>query len=254
MRKLNVLVTTIASFFAFQATQNSVLADPATNAASSASASTTAASTASSSSSSSSSNSLGLTIDGDTSDWDNEPMTELHEDGDTNDYANASLLADNKNVYFYIDTAVNGSSSGAQGWGYKITVDGKVYDLSMTNLYSSGGNIGSTHTITMDAWDETDQQDYKLPNAAAYETRKAVGSNGLYTSLIELSIPYGDLGLPSTASQQVSITVKNSNIGTQTLYATGASTGPVISAGVGLSFALVGFTYYEKHRKQAHNA
>lgn len=82
---------------------------------------------------------LGIKIDGDFSDWADKTLSDMYISGDQDNLKKAALLADNKNVYFYVAMMPklgNGSTSGYatfQASGYQLNVGGIIYDISFNN-------------------------------------------------------------------------------------------------------------------------
>lgn len=64
---------------------------------------------------------------------------------------------------------------------------------------------------------------------------KGVGQG--YTGKLEFKLPLSELGITGTTAQE--ITMKNTNLGAQTLHVKGGSTGPVVLAVSGFAIALL---------------
>ncbi|MFV0559305.1 MAG: Firmicu-CTERM sorting domain-containing protein [Enterococcus sp.] len=193
------------------------------------------------------SNEFGITIDGAFDDWDDKPMTTITSNGDNFNIKKGSLLADTTDVYFYLNMSETGIGyNNLQTANYELVIAGKTYYLTFANTISSGDSVGTSKEISVSAWSSSDNQNYSLPNAKIIETRRAVGDG--YSDTVEFSIPYGDLGLDNTIVNEISLTIKNTNLGEQTISTTGGSTGPYIIAGVGFVMA-VGVLFITKRRK-----
>lgn len=191
-------------------------------------------------------NSLGIVIDGKFDDWKDKPITQLFTDNDQYNIKQASLLADTQNIYFYLDMASLNSSgyNTLQTSSYLLTIKGQQIYLTFSNTIPSGGNIGKSQSINVSGWNQMNNASYSMPNTQAIETRQATTNS--YTDIVEIAIPYADLGLNNTISDSIAITIKNDNLGSQTIHTNGGSTGPIVLSGVGLSMALLGFFVYKR--------
>lgn len=191
-------------------------------------------------------NDFGIVIDGAFSDWADKPITKLTTSGDDFNVKEGSLLADTKNIYFYLNMSESGVGyHDLQPAGYKLVIAGKTYWLTFSNTLASNDAIGTSKKISVSAWREDNGQNYSIPNGLIMETRQAVGDG--YSDMIEFSIPYGDLGLDSTIVDEISLVISNKNLGDQEISTTGGSTGPFIIAGVGFLLG-IGAWYLRKKK------
>lgn len=194
-------------------------------------------------------NNLNIVIDGKFGDWQDKPITDLTTNGDSYNIKKASLLADDKYIYFYLDMAsTNGSGYNTlQTSGYLLQLAGHSFWLTFSQTFpSDANNIGNSKNITVTAWDKTDSKNYQLGSTNAIETRLKV--NNSYSDAVEMAIPYSDLGLDSTIQDSISITIHNDNLGSQTITTTGGSTGPIFIIVIGLCISLLALIKYKKHQ------
>lgn len=196
-------------------------------------------------------NDFGIVIDGQFDDWSDKPITQLSTNGDNYDIKQASLLADSKYIYFYLDMASYNSSgyNTLQTSGYEVDIQGQQIWLTFGNTISGGNEkINTTQNINVTGWNQTNNANYNMSGTKAIETR--VPTKNSYSDKVEMAIPYVDLGLAANIDQTITINVKNGNLGTQTITTTGGSTGPIVLSGIGVVTAIAGFIMYQRKRKQ----
>lgn len=196
-------------------------------------------------------NNFGITIDGQFSDWQDKPKTQISFEWDNFNIKEGSLLADTTNIYFYLKMSDKGSGyTDLQPADYRLKIAGKLYYITFTDLIT--GDVGTIKEIGISAWSPDDNKLYDLPNAKIVEARQPVGQG--YSDFVEFSIPYGDLGLDSSIVNEISVEISNpNNLGSQTITTTGGSTGPFIIAGVGLVMAAGGLWVMKKKRLDKEN-
>lgn len=194
------------------------------------------------------SNQYGITIDGNFSDWSDKTMTSLKETGDDYNIKKACLLADNDNVYFYLNMSPEhgGGYSTLQPSGYELKVGSKTYWLTWQGV--SGLSDGQTKSFTIYAYesDSTGGNVNKTLTQAQAVVHRYKTANG-HNDIMEASIPLSELKVSGTTSQSISIA--NTNLGTQTLTTTGGSTGPILISSVGFLMAIAGVVTYQKRKK-----
>lgn len=195
-------------------------------------------------------NNFNIVIDGKFGDWQDKPITDLTTNGDSYNIKKASLLADDKYIYFYLDMAsTNGSGYNTlQTSGYLLQLAGHSFSLTFSQTFpNDANNIGNSKNITVSAWEANNPNlSDHLISTNAIETRLKV--NNSYSDAVEMAIPYSDLGLDSTIQDSISITIHNDNLGSQTITTTGGSTGPIFIIVIGLCISLLALIKYKKHQ------
>lgn len=189
-------------------------------------------------------NSFGIQIDGKFNDWQAQPKTELKVSGDDYNIKQASLLADEDYLYFYLNMAPytgNGYNT-LQTSSYKLTIQNKVIwlDFEVHNLHSL--TVGKLTPFKIKAWAEDGSlgSGKILNNAQAMLVRQPVKTG--YSDVIEMRIPLRDFNL--ALSSQATISLSNQNLGEQTLTTTGASSWPFLLVGLALLLSLLGVSRY----------
>lgn len=190
-------------------------------------------------------NTSGIKIDGNFDDWKDKPITNIKSGNDDYNIKHESLLADQNNIYFYLDMSPEHGYgySTIQPSGYELTVGDKEYSLTVQNPY--GLQVNKPRKTTLQIW-EHDKYGYGKVNkvstkAEVYLNRvpvnvdKGVGQG--YTEEMEFKLPLSELGITGTTSQEITMT--NRNLGDQTLHVMGGSTGPVVLAISGFAIALL---------------
>lgn len=192
---------------------------------------------------------LGIKIDGDFSDWADKTLSDMYISGDQDNLKKAALLADNKNVYFYVAMMPklgNGSTSGYatfQASGYQLNVGGIIYDISFNNNSTVTLDVGQKQAVSVNVYNEKTGADSTFDDDAYVANQELTQKNGQGESVqgngyvLECAIPFSVLGSSSDTSGQT-ITLANSNLWTGKLQTTGGSTGPVLLAGTGFIIAL----------------
>jgi uncharacterized protein (TIGR04145 family) len=175
--------------------------------------------------SSSSSDYVGITIDGNYSDWSDKPSTAIYYSAGM--VHHGSLFRDANYVYLHILMSANGYSS-FNGSNYCFSVDGK--DTYVAVLPSNGQNIIYGNTPL----EVRLQNGYTLVNNAAGVLTHKIGLPDEWEIKIPLSLFSSNPGNIST------ISFTCSNLGSQALIATGTSTLPFVIACVGMVFAAAG--------------
>ncbi len=175
---------------------------------------------------------VGITIDGYFSDWSDKPMSPIYYDSGT--VHTGSLYRDESYVYLYIRMSDIGYTQ-FNGYGYKFTVDGKLYTFAVTPVSGSIGNGNTTmQVIRENGWQPVAGANGIVNRAAGQGDR------------MEMRIPLNYFfRQPETL---VTITFQSDNLGPQVLTATGTPTLPFIIAGSGLVAATLG--YFIRKRKR----
>lgn len=191
-------------------------------------------------------NKYDISIDGNFDDWSDKPMTTVKEDWDDYNIKKASLLADDNNIYFYLNMSPEhgGGYSTLQPSGYVLKIGSKTFYVT----FKANGNLtdGATVDGTVNAWnsDVSGSGDLSQATMKVHRFKTANGHN----DIMEAKIPLSEL---KVAGGSQTITMKNDNLGSQTLTATGGSTGPVVLAGVGLIIALGSVVTFTRTRAKA---
>lgn len=205
---------------------------------------------------------LGINIDGDFNDWNDKTMTEVHWKGDNDNRELATLLADDKYVYFYVlmEPHLEGGYKTFQPSGYKLHVGDAVYDITLNNGQTVNLANGSTQAVSVTVFDnkkyEKDQNsmDATINNAGeayvgnttidqtAYEYIKDHGNSAVTVQTPsyqwEVRIPLKNLTSSSNETGQ-DISLTTTTIWTDTLHTSGGSTGPVVLASAGFLIAAI---------------
>lgn len=197
---------------------------------------------------------LGINIDGDFNDWNDKTMTEVSWKGDNDNRELATLLADDKYVYFYVlmEPRLDGGYTNFQPSGYKLKVGNVIYDVSFNNGHTVNLANGSTQAVSVDVYNEHAGTDNSNAGEAyvgnttidqtAYEYIKDHG-NGAVTVQTpsyqwEVRIPLKNLTSSSNETGQ-DISLTTTTIWTDTLHTSGGSTGPVVLASAGFLIAAI---------------
>jgi hypothetical protein len=190
-------------------------------------------------------NDYGIKIDGNFSDWADKKKTDIQSNDDTYNIKHEALLADGKNIYFYLNMSPNHGNGykNLQPAGYELRVGDKLFWLTIQDPYNL--QINEKRAVKIWAYEQDNTGggvNEILPNAKAYISRVRNNDdptiNNGSTDKMEFEIPFSDLKAVSTTSQKV--TMHNGNLGNQTLTTEGGSTGPVILAISGLAIAMFG--------------
>ncbi|KRL00990.1 hypothetical protein FC81_GL001592 [Liquorilactobacillus capillatus DSM 19910] len=191
------------------------------------------------------SNNLGIAIDGQFNDWTDKPQSPMKIVGDDDNIKNVSLLADGKNVYFYIEMhpVLSGGYVNFQPAGYKLKVGNVVYDIDFNHNTTVNLNDGETKMVTLGIYNAHDNWYTTLNNQVAVTRKKIsqkMGDGSTVTGeayVFECAVPFSALKGSSNMSGQT-ITLANRNLWTGEVNAAGGSTQPLILAGIGLTIAL----------------
>ncbi|MFT8949789.1 MAG: Firmicu-CTERM sorting domain-containing protein, partial [Liquorilactobacillus hordei] len=244
----------------------STSSDSSSSSSSSNSSSGASSSTSSSSSSSSSEskNSTGeytvgnynIVIDGSFSDWKDITKTDIYFNYDLYNIKEGAMVSDGTYLYIYIRmdyTVTNDAYNHLQASGYVLTVGGTKYDLTIVNpgtgtpVTNNLKNVGDTQKVGIDLWNGAKQKN-TIPSDVEGMAAKVYGDKNAPTDAVELKIPLSDLTTSSQSGQI--ITLKNANLGDQTLTISGGSTGPIILAVIGLIIAVVGGWKFNERRNR----
>jgi len=191
-------------------------------------------------------NKYDITIDGNFDDWSGKPMTEVKENGDDYNIKRESLVADDDNIYFYLNMSPEhgGGYSTLQPSGYVLNVGSKTFYVT----FKTDGTLSDDTTVsgTVNAWNSENGGSGDL-SQATMKVHRYKTANG-HNDIMEARIPLSEL---KVAGGSQTITMKNANLGTQTLTATGGSTGPFILAGIGMVIALGGAGTFIKTKSKS---
>ncbi|MCI1921633.1 MAG: Firmicu-CTERM sorting domain-containing protein [Liquorilactobacillus nagelii] len=222
-----------------KATQLSAVASSSSSSAaeSSSSDSSSSATDSSSTSQSSATGNLGITINGDFSDWYDKTKSAMKENGDNDNIKYVSLLTDDKNVYFYVEMKpqLSGGYTELQPSGYKLTVGGVVYDIDFNNNKSVSLSKGQIKELSVGIYNEKTGSYTVLNNQVAVKYQKITQEMGDSSSVdgwgavLECEIPFSALTSSSNTAGQV-ITLANRNLWEGQVTASGGSTRPFILA------------------------
>lgn len=183
---------------------------------------------------------VGIDINGEYSDWDGKPYTQIQKFPGENYYL-GTLFRDAVNVYLHIRVVSPNGILQFNGWGYEFTVDGTstiVAAVVTSGQIADGNNVLEIQEIR-------GQNGYRKPIS---------GAEGFLAHLTgepdewELSIP---LEYFSNSPELIStITFNCWFLGPQVLTATGTPTWPYLVAGTGVAIAFAGYMLSKrKHAK-----
>lgn len=222
-----------------KATQLSAVASSSSSSAAESSSfdSSSSATDSSSTSQSSATGNLGITINGDFSDWYDKTKSAMKENGDNDNIKYVSLLTDDKNVYFYVEMKpqLSGGYTELQPSGYKLTVGGVVYDIDFNNNKSVSLSKGQIKELSVGIYNEKTGSYTVLNNQVAVKYQKITQEMGDSSSVdgwgavLECEIPFSALTSSSNTAGQV-ITLANRNLWEGQVTASGGSTRPFILA------------------------
>lgn len=195
----------------------------------------------------------GITADGDFSDWDDNAFQPMESGNDTDNIKYVALAADNDHVSFAIKMHPHWEDgyNTFQPDGYTLNIEGKDYTITLNNHQSVNLAVGEGEPVSINISQGTDSKDVAnacyVKNVTIDEYDGAgneVDGNGYEW---EVTIPTKDFDGVSDVSGQT-ITLKNTNLFSGTVTATGASTAPVLLAGTG--FAIAGLSVYKLSRNK----
>ncbi|MFC6170252.1 Firmicu-CTERM sorting domain-containing protein [Loigolactobacillus jiayinensis] len=192
---------------------------------------------------------LGITINGNFSDWADKTKSAMTESGDSDNVKQVALLADDNNVYFYVsmEPKLQGGYTNFQPSGYVLNVGGKEYSITLNGGQTVNLATGAHQAVKVNIYSGANGVDNNTSGQAdvmKHQITQAEYVNGVkkdVTSdayMVECSIPLSALkGISNTTDQ--TITLANPNLYTGTVETTGGSTGPVVLAGTGFAIALL---------------
>ncbi|ANZ65708.1 hypothetical protein AYR63_00135 [Secundilactobacillus paracollinoides] len=183
---------------------------------------------------------LGITIDGQYADWADKNPTDINIDNDNS--VEVSLLSDDKNVYFYVESTpkLSQSSNNFQGNGYELKVGAQTYYITFGSANLS--KAGDSQAVSVDIWNPSSGGSDNTTSGTAYVGLKNLqetsgsGTTTNTTWQLECAIPFSALGGTSDSSAS-SITLTNSNGWQGTVKDTGGSTGPAVIVASGFVIA-----------------
>ncbi|KRK99087.1 Firmicu-CTERM sorting domain-containing protein [Companilactobacillus futsaii] len=179
-----------------------------------------------------------IKIDGKFSDWDDKPKHDVYYD--FGPVKEASLLADDKYIYYYVSTSKSHKDTlGFQTIDYQLKIGNRQHVIYVKNAWDIKPNK-NTKVLLQD----TSNGDRNLVNSSAI-VHRFVGPGYDY-AIMECRIPYEELDVAPMAGQEISM--KTPQLGTQVIMAAGGSTGPYVLAGVGISIAAFGIFKYRKRK------
>jgi len=190
---------------------------------------------------------LGITIDGNFSDWADKTKHPMTEQGDDDNIKYASLLADNKNIYFYIlmKPTLSGGYTNFQPSGYQLSVGGNLFYLSFNSNQTVNLSLGETKAVSMNIYGADGATNKNLDGQAvvslqAITQKMGDGSNIKGNGYVfECAVPMKYLkGISNTSGQTIKLA--NPNLWTGSLQASGGSTGPIVLASMGFVVAIGG--------------
>ncbi|MFC5188799.1 Firmicu-CTERM sorting domain-containing protein [Pediococcus cellicola] len=188
---------------------------------------------------------LNIKIDGNFDDWKDITKSDMKINGDDDNIKPAALVANDKNVYFYVsmEPKLAGGYNTFQGNGYELNVGGHTYYVTLNDHHDLSLAVGETKLVDVGIY-SAENGNKTVTNGCAVTRRNLTQKNGdgsdyAGTSYVwEVAVPFKDLGnISNTADQD--ITLSDSELWSGKLTSTSGSTGPVVLAGIGFLFALV---------------
>ena len=186
-------------------------------------------------------NCVGISIDGTYDDWNDKPHSKIHYAWDADNYFHlGALFRDENYVYLHVKMS-DRSYTTFNGYNYCFTVDGIQTFVAVVPPEGEGYNTDGDTPLVVRA-----QNGYTLINDAAGVLTRHPGKSDEWEIRIPLSFFTPDPDSVST------IPFYCSNLGPQSLIATGTPTMPFVLAGAGLVIAAGGYAAYRrKNRKKA---
>lgn len=193
-----------------------------------------------------------INIDGSFDDWSQIPKTEISFPWDDYNYKHMALSADDNYLYLYVDMSPykgNGYNM-LQPAGYQFNIGARHYHI---DFKSPDGQYFATHDLNIGQQKEFKVYIYESTNGgvnklatSSYGIVKRVKSGYNFDEIAEVKIPLADFAIDDLLSQK--ITVKNLNLGQQSLELVGASSSPYLLAGTGFLTANI-CLFWIKRRK-----
>lgn len=195
-----------------------------------------------------------IVIDGAFDDWANVDKTKIRESDDDYNVKDGAMVQYGGNLYIYINMSPNTGNGYArlQPSGYKLTIGNTTYDLTVENAdggtFTPLSSVGATQSITMGIYcAKTNSWTAKPDDVEGAATRVATQTGGS-SDVFEIKLPLKDFKASSADGQ--TITLKNDNLGKQSMTVTGGSTGPVLLASSGFGIALFGLWQFNRRKRR----
>lgn len=190
------------------------------------------------------SNNLGVVIDGSFTDWDDKTKSAMQITGDNDNIKNVSLLADDKDIYFYIEMhpVLSGGYVTFQPAGYELTVGNVTYYLDFNGNSTVNLDEGQTKLVKLGIYNAKDNSYVTLNDQVGVTKKKISQKMGDGSTVegeayvLECAVPFSALKSSSNTSGQT-IALANRNLWTGQVNVAGGSTKPLILAGTGLLIA-----------------
>ncbi len=181
---------------------------------------------------------VGITIDGNYSDWDDKPHSKIQYGWDTsNNYHSGALYRDADYVYLHVRMSPT-SYTKFNGSDYHFIVDGQDIAVAVVTPEGESIHAGNTNLIVRN------QNGYTLIPQSSGVLTTTSGEPDEW----EIKIP---LSFFSSSPETIrSIEFYTSNLGPQHLIATGTSTAPYALAGLGFAAAAGGILTTGKFRQK----
>ena len=173
-----------------------------------------------------------IVIDGYFSDWSDKPASPIYYNPSQNH--TAALYRDEDNLYLRIK--MSDSGYGFVGSQYKFLVDGKEYIFDI--VPSSGTIQEGLNTMNV-----VRSSGYKIVTEASSRLYRQAGQSDEMEMMIPLDFFYRQPSMLQT------ISFSCTNLGTQTIIATGVSTAPVLFVAFGLVAISAGYFVNRKKQK-----
>ena len=207
-----------------------------------------------------SANANGIVIDGNYNDW-NGQYQKVQANSDAQ--RNVGIWADQNNIYFYMDSAPDFEHNN-QGQDNKtyldtdfiIQVGGQSYVVSAgrgfmnqaINQFEASPTDSST-TFDLKHWVYTAENNY-TPQVVGKAFATHIVKGDRTDNIFEAVIPIKALGI-TAIPENTTISISNQSTwrGSVSINYAGAPTGPWVLVGIGITFALMGLFWQQRHTK-----
>lgn len=186
-------------------------------------------------------NKFGITIDGNFDDWKDKPKMDIRNPGIPEPMRQESLLADGDYIYYYVTMSKTGLDNTQMNLNdYEITVGNDTSVIYIKRAWDIP--VGGQKKVMLQ---NSTKGDKDMTHSPAI-IRSIKNKNGYYYAM-ECKIPFSDLGLKPTQTENISMKVPP--LGRKVITTQGGSTGPIILAIIGLVIAALSVFNFPKLKK-----
>jgi len=207
-----------------------------------------------------SANANGIVVDGNYNDW-NGQYQKVQANSDAQ--RNVGIWADQNNIYFYMDSAPDfeHNNQGNDNSTY-LTTDFTIQVGGQSYVVGSGRGFMDQQIRQFEASPTNSRATFDLKywvyNTANHYTPQVVGKaiathvvkGNRVDNIFEATIPIKALGI-TAIPENTTISISNPAIwrGSVAINYAGAPTGPWVLVGIGITFALMGLFWQQRHTK-----